>query len=62
MFDIIVNGKVVAICIEPVVIIFKEALVRSLPTEMSLEVKKHVDTKPQPKETPEETPKDAGNN
>lgn len=41
MYELIVNGNVVAICAEGVVGIFRESLVKHLPLESSIECKKH---------------------
>lgn len=49
MYELIVNGNVVAICAEGVVGIFREALFKHLPLESSFECKKH-QPKPQPVE------------
>jgi hypothetical protein len=49
MFEILVNGNVVAIVVESVVKLFVNALINNLPIEMSIETRRYnptpVDTK-----------------
>jgi len=47
MYDILVGGQVVAVCVEGLVKLFAEALVRNLGIEMSLEVRKHLEPSPE---------------
>lgn len=46
MFEILVNGNVVAIAAEGVVKLFVNALVNNLPLEMSVETRKYNPTTP----------------
>ena len=41
MFEILVNGNVIAIVVESVVKLFVNTLVNSLPVEMSIETRKY---------------------
>lgn len=43
MFDILVNGQLVAVAAEGVVKLFVNALVSALPTEVNITTKKHQD-------------------
>lgn len=46
MFDILLNGQVVAVVIPQLVKIFVKSLVDMLPEQMHIETKPHVDEKP----------------
>ena len=50
MYDILVGGQVVAVCVEALVKLFAETLVRNLGVEMSLEIRRHEEPKPETKE------------
>ena len=53
MFDILVNGQLVAICAEAVVKIFCNALINNLSNEVSITSRRHVEPAPQAPEAPE---------
>lgn len=52
MFDILVNGQLVAICSEAVVKLFCNTLINNLSPEISLVSRRHVEPAPQAPEAP----------
>jgi hypothetical protein len=53
MFDILVNGQLVAIAAEGVTKIFCNALINALPSEISITSRRHVEPAPQAPVAPE---------
>lgn len=49
MYDIIVNGNLVAVVVQQLVKPFVETLIKMLPEEMSIQTKIHIEEKPEVK-------------